>query len=213
MKLLYAPDCSDHPNWGCRYMGDWYRNALAAVPGVNLRRIGSRWFFQQDARIPAPANFGELQRIAETAHRNDALANVAAALAACDCLFMNAENFIRPLTLKGRRLLMLAYLAKTVFAKPVLLANASLDLSEPALAELVAQVLPLLDEVQLRDDTSATRYAALRLVLPDEVELHRTYWLTCHRDVRQAWRERAVIAFIMEGIRARAAMLQRLPRE
>ena len=161
MKLLYAPDCSDHPNWGCRYMGDWYRNALAAVPGVNLRRIGSRWFFQQDARIPAPANFGELQRIAETAHRNDALANVAAALAACDCLFMNAENFIRPLTLKGRRLLMLAYLAKTVFAKPVLLANASLDLSEPALAELVAQVLPLLDEVQLRDDTSATRYAAL----------------------------------------------------
>lgn len=59
----------------------------------------------------------------------------------------------------------------------------------------------------------ATRYAALRLVLPDEVELHRTYWLTCHRDVRQAWRERAVIAFIMEGIRARAAMLQRLPRE
>ena len=78
MKLLYAPDCSDHPNWGCRYMGDWYRNALAAVPGVNLRRIGSRWFFQQDARIPAPANFGELQRIAETAHRNDALANVAA---------------------------------------------------------------------------------------------------------------------------------------
>ena len=70
-------------------------------------------------------------------------------LAGCDLVFMNGENFIRPGTMKGRRLLMLAYLAKVVFGKPVVLANLSLDLSEPALAELVAQVLPLLDDCLL----------------------------------------------------------------
>lgn len=55
----------------------------------------------------------------------------------------------------------------------------------------------------------ACRYPALRIVLPGEVELRRSYWLTCHRDVRQARRERAVIAFMMDGLRGRAAMLQR----
>ena len=47
-----------------------------------------------------------------------------------------------------------------MFAKPVTLVNLSLDLSEPALAELVAQVLPLLDGC-IREDVSAARYRAL----------------------------------------------------
>ena len=34
MKLLYAPDTADHPNWGCRFMGDWYRQALVDLDGV-----------------------------------------------------------------------------------------------------------------------------------------------------------------------------------
>ncbi len=25
MKIYFAPDTSDHPNWGCRVMGDWFR--------------------------------------------------------------------------------------------------------------------------------------------------------------------------------------------
>ncbi|MFT3690765.1 LysR family transcriptional regulator [Paenirhodobacter sp.] len=62
--------------------------------------------------------------------------------------------------------------------------------------------------VVILPDFLACRYPALRLLLPEEVELHRTYWLTCHRDVRQARRERAVIAFMMEGLRSRAGMLR-----
>jgi hypothetical protein len=42
-----------------------------------------------------------------------------------------ARTFIRPGTLKGRRLLMLAYLAKAAFGKAVVLTNLTLDLSEP----------------------------------------------------------------------------------
>ncbi|HSD18293.1 MAG TPA: polysaccharide pyruvyl transferase family protein [Thermomonas sp.] len=160
MKLLYAPDTADHPNWGCRFMGDWYRDALQRLGAVSLRRIGSRWFFREDAKVPAPATWPDLLAIAQGVRdgRREGLAEVLPLLAACDLVFMNGENFIRPGTLKGRRLLMLAYLAKIVFGKPVVMANLSLDLSEPALAEIAARVLPLLDEVQIRDEVSAGIY-------------------------------------------------------
>ena len=163
MKLLYAPDTADHPNWGCRFMGDWYRQALSDLDGVRLRRLGSRWFFRGDSKTPAPLTWRDLQAIARDARdgRAEALADVLPVLAGCDLVFMNGENFIRPGALKGRRLLMLAYLAKVVFAKPVILVNLSLDLSDPALEELVAHVLPLLDEVHIREDVSAAQYRAL----------------------------------------------------
>ena len=162
MKLLYAPDTADHPNWGCRFMGDWYRDALRRLGDVRIRRIGSRWFFRDDSQAPAPATWPDLLGIAQAVRdgRSQGLADVLPLLAGCDLLFMNGENFIRTGTMKGRRLLMLAYLAKVVFGKPVVMANLSLDLSEPALAEMVAQVLPLLDEVQIRETVSAEQYRA-----------------------------------------------------
>lgn len=168
MKLLYAPDTADHPNWGCRYMGDWYRQALVDLDGVRLRRLGSRWFFRDDARVPVPRTWAELRAIAQAVrdNRGEGLADVLPLLAACDLVFINGENFIRPGTLKGRRLLMLAYLAKAVFGKPVVLTNLTLDLSEPALAELVAQVLPLLDEVHIREDVSAAQYRGVAAQSP-----------------------------------------------
>ena len=163
MKLLYAPDTADHPNWGCRFMGDWYRDALGALEGVRLRSLGSRWFFRDDPTVPVPRTWQELLVIAQAVRdgRSQGLERVLPLLAGCELLFMNGENFIRPGAMKGRRLLMLAYLAKVVFAKPVVLANLTLDLSEPALAEMVARVLPLLDEVQVREDVSAAAYRAL----------------------------------------------------
>jgi DNA-binding transcriptional LysR family regulator len=53
-----------------------------------------------------------------------------------------------------------------------------------------------------------TRYPDLVPVLPGEVELTRSYWMTCHRDLRGAPRERAVIDFLMSAIDARRAMLK-----
>lgn len=42
----------------------------------------------------------------------------------------------------------------------------------------------------------ARRYDDLVPVLPDEITILRSYWLTCHRDVRAMLRERAVMEFI-----------------
>ncbi|WP_454855902.1 LysR family transcriptional regulator [Rhizobium binxianense] len=51
----------------------------------------------------------------------------------------------------------------------------------------------------------ASRYPELVRVLPDEIDLKRHYWITCHRDLRQAPRVRAVIDFLREAVRGEDA--------
>ncbi len=46
----------------------------------------------------------------------------------------------------------------------------------------------------------ACRYPELVPVLPDEVDLKRHYWITCHRDLKQQPRVRAVIDFLHEAV-------------
>ena len=45
------------------------------------------------------------------------------------------------------------------------------------------------------------------IILPDQVRLIRTYWLTCHRDIRPMRRERALISFLIDSISARSRHL------
>ena len=53
----------------------------------------------------------------------------------------------------------------------------------------------------------ATKYPELQIVLPDQVRLTRSYWLTCHRDIRTMRRERALISFLIDSISARSQQL------
>ena len=55
----------------------------------------------------------------------------------------------------------------------------------------------------------AVKYPELQIVLPNEITLNRSYWLTCHRDVRAMRRERAVIGFLTDSLRARGSDLVR----
>lgn len=48
----------------------------------------------------------------------------------------------------------------------------------------------------------ASRYPQLRIVLEDEVDLRRGYWILCHRDLRDLPRVGSVIAFILDAVRA-----------
>jgi len=47
----------------------------------------------------------------------------------------------------------------------------------------------------------ARSYTDLQIILPDEVELRRNYWLVCHRDLVQIPRVRMVTDYIFEAIR------------
>lgn len=57
----------------------------------------------------------------------------------------------------------------------------------------------------------AAKYPELRAVLPDQVRLTRTYWLTCHRDVRHMRLTGAVIEFLEERLAARGHELVQHP--
>ncbi|KQV70164.1 LysR family transcriptional regulator [Rhizobium sp. Root1220] len=46
----------------------------------------------------------------------------------------------------------------------------------------------------------ASRYPELEIVLPGEIDLTRHYWITCHQDLRQSPRVRAVIDFLREAV-------------
>lgn len=54
----------------------------------------------------------------------------------------------------------------------------------------------------------ARRHADLIAVLPGEVSLTRCYWMTCHRELRRAPREKAVIDFLMAAMLARRDTLE-----
>jgi hypothetical protein len=162
MKVLYAPDTSDNPNWGCRFMGDWYRRELVRRGAKPAWKLGSRWFYQLPEGMPEPRSWAEVQRIGESVRGGTLqLGPIAQALANCDLVLMNGENYLRPQVLKGRMLLLFAYLASQVFGRRVILTNISLDLSEPALAGIAARVLPGLAEVNVREETSRAAYARL----------------------------------------------------
>ena len=51
----------------------------------------------------------------------------------------------------------------------------------------------------------ASRYPELVRVLPDDVDLCRGYWVTCHHDLKQAPRVRAVIEFLREAVKGEDA--------
>ncbi|TKA98124.1 LysR family transcriptional regulator [Cereibacter changlensis] len=55
----------------------------------------------------------------------------------------------------------------------------------------------------------AGRREDLQIVLPEEVVLRRSYWLTTHRDVGTTPRERSVMAFLLEAGREHAPQLNR----
>lgn len=45
----------------------------------------------------------------------------------------------------------------------------------------------------------ASRYPELQMVLPGEIDLNRHYWISCHRDLLQSPRVRAVFDFLREA--------------
>lgn len=161
MKILYAPDTSDHPNWGCRFMGAWYRRELLRRGVDTSWRLGSRWFFRPPADITPPTTWSDIQRIGIAVRAGRLLPSLAKALQECDLVLMNGENFIRANVVKGRMLLLLAYLASEVFDKPCILTNLTVDLADPALAEMAANVLPALTQVHVREETSRAALGAL----------------------------------------------------
>ncbi len=156
MNILFAPDTTDHLNWGCRLMGEWFRHRLCRDnPAQPIQVVGSSWFYKANPELPRLRTMDDFQKYAADVKAGRILTGVAQGLQNCDVVFLNGENFIRPDTLKGRMLLFIAWLAKTVFEKPCILSNHSVDLSDDEdLGKIVSEVYPLLDQVHFREQRS-----------------------------------------------------------
>lgn len=144
-------------------MGAWFRAALTRSGATVTWSTGSRWFLRRHAELPDLSTLADFRRYAGEVQAGRILPRLAAVLRECDLVFLNGENYVRPGTRKGRNLLFLAYLAKTVFHKPCVLSNHTVDLSDPELARIAQELYPLLDEVHFREQTSveqASGYAA-----------------------------------------------------
>ncbi|MEM1156583.1 MAG: polysaccharide pyruvyl transferase family protein, partial [Pseudomonadota bacterium] len=204
MNILLAPDTSDHHNWGCRVMGEWYREKLDSnKEGGTLQAVGSKWFFQANPELPELKSMDDFRRYADEVKAGRVLKGVAKVLQGRDVIFLNGENFIRPHTLKGRMLLFIAYLAKAIYDKPCILSNHTVELTDdPALAEIVSEVYPLLDQVHFREQTSWDIAAHLvaeerRKMIPDVAwavpAAPRTAWidLAMRRGHFSAWPDSA----------------------
>ncbi len=161
MKLVFAPDTSDLPNWGCRAMGAWFKGALARNGTPPTWVAPSAWFIQQHPSLRNLDTMADFHRCAAEVKAGRTLGDIAAMLRQCDAVLLNGENFIRPGAHKGRMLLFLAYLVKQVFGKPCILTNHSADLGEPALAEIAREIYPMLDAVHFREATSVEACASL----------------------------------------------------
>lgn len=156
MKLVFAPDTSDHPNWGCRMMGLWFRNQLGRIGAAPTWVAPSAWFLSPPPGLPPLATLSDVEGAARQVEQGKLLPDIAAILRQCDAVLFNGENHLRPRTPKGRVLLLVAFLAMRVYRKPCVLTNHTVDLSEPALAGILQSLYPLFEEVHAREETTAT---------------------------------------------------------
>ncbi|WP_421656732.1 polysaccharide pyruvyl transferase family protein [Leptothermofonsia sp. ETS-13] len=122
---------------------------------VQQRWIGPRWNRIAGARDVIPNFFEEFPIFAQKMLSGEILQLERKALEECDLVFINGEGSIYDRQRKGRMMLFIAYLAKVHFGKPCVLANHTADVHDPIMAEMVAQVYPLLDDVIFREPLSA----------------------------------------------------------
>lgn len=119
-------------------MGAAFGSELPASGASAVWRIPSRWFYQDDSEFANLVRMADIRALAERVARGQVLRELS--LRACDLVCFDGENFLRRQTTKGRRLMLL-------------------EMVEPELVEIVREVLPLMDEVHVREKSSLRRMA------------------------------------------------------
>lgn len=193
-SVLLAGDTAHRSNWGCRATTAGLRALIESCDArIDYTMDMIQWPAylgeSADARI-ADGTPDDLERFAEMlAARPDAPA--AQALRRCDVVVLNGEGAFLNFTAAGRRLLALAFAARTVFDKPCILVNQTADLRDPRFLALAERVYPLLDDVLFRERISLRESGAIRDVrgLPQGFAADAIHILKPGSE--QAWRETA----------------------
>jgi polysaccharide pyruvyl transferase WcaK-like protein len=106
--------------------------------------------------IPATAD-GLKSCLAALEQGHDQFSLLTSAIRRCDLVVIHGNGGMFGNGVMPRTKLFIAYAAKTLFDKPVILINHTADLSHPTLDSIASIVYPLLDDVTYRDRISASR--------------------------------------------------------
>lgn len=128
-------------------------------PGLlALRRklLGSRVDSSQEYRF-VPERWEDFDRQSELAMNKAIWPGLQTALGQADVVMIHGDGSIAGMGIHPRTLLLVAYLAKKHFNKPVVMANHTADLDNPELSKMVQNIYPLLDDIVFRDSISGER--------------------------------------------------------
>lgn len=152
-----------------------------------------------------------LDPISSGPYRSERLANYTLHLYATDVCLAAHDPVTRREDLRGHRII--GYIEEMIFAPGLdylgeVLPGLRASIKSSSVFNQLAAARNHLG-IAVLPHYIAVKYPELRIVLPDEVTLTRSYWLTCHRDVRAMRRARAVIAFLIDSLQARGSELIR----
>lgn len=127
----------------------------SAIQYCGRRFIQSWWNEFSGKRDMIPECLAEFEPLARQVLAGEILQAARLSLEECDLVVINGEGSIYDRQRKGRMMLFIAYLAKRYFNKPCILVNHTADVHDPLMAEMVACVYPLLDDVIFREALSS----------------------------------------------------------
>ena len=104
-----------------------------------------------------PQNYSQFASYAKKLKNAELLQDVANNIKVADVILINGEGGIKDKNRESRAMLFLAYVAKTVYNKPVAFINHTADFCHPDLREMAQNVYPILDDVVFRESYSAQK--------------------------------------------------------
>lgn len=117
------------------------------------RKVTNRLVFD-----PVPASADELESCTEYFRRQPArFPGLYQAIQSCDAVVMHGDGAMVGESRMARSMLFIAYVAKTVFFKPVAIVNHTADFDHKSLRAMARVVYPMLDEVLFREMASVLR--------------------------------------------------------
>ncbi len=150
------------PNKKLRLVGKYSDSIVKSIPKGHSaiqyfrhRLVQPNWNKVSGKRDVIPEDLSEFEPFAQKAIAGEILQTEIQCLKECDLVVINGEGSIYDQQRKGRMMLFIAYLAKQHFDKPCILVNHTADVHDPIMAEMVARVYPLLDDVVFREPLSA----------------------------------------------------------
>lgn len=147
-----------HLDWEARVSTARFSKPLRSVTTYPFSKISSVLLNNTVRFLPdvVPAQWSEFDAFAKLVMAGKILPHVKKSLENCDVVFINGEGGIFGNQRESRLMVFIAYLAKTYFAKPVVLASHSAEFRHPVLQEMARNVYPRLDDVVFREARSQT---------------------------------------------------------